>query len=375
MKFMNTKRFGATVMAGALTLSLAAPAFAASTTITGAFDAVDLSVTVSQTGNALINPYGLPVNLTHTQPATGGGTETITDGTISGEQITTGAPLTIANGSAVALAVSATVTGTEAGNAKLVSDLTDGVTTENDGSITTPNNIVAQFEAFPAPGIDGSVVAAAAVTNPSGDAVGEKADAQAALNEGFAALKSEDAVLTAPLLTTASEAVGTLVLREGDDEGVAQDGGVAFFRLAGEVVKNPTTAWSEGDSTATPVVPADGFTATIAFTFEPAEYIGTVTVAGAESVAVGATAKLTVSGLPQGVTAKYDTIKWTSSKETYVTVVDGTKKPTTGNNVEATALTATVTGVKTSSTKSLITVEFVGSDDITYRGTLEVKCG
>lgn len=38
MKFMNKKRFGSTVMAGALALSLAAPAFAAnntSTTITG----------------------------------------------------------------------------------------------------------------------------------------------------------------------------------------------------------------------------------------------------------------------------------------------------------------------------------------------------
>ena len=31
MKFMNTKRFASTVMAGVLTLSLAAPAFAAST--------------------------------------------------------------------------------------------------------------------------------------------------------------------------------------------------------------------------------------------------------------------------------------------------------------------------------------------------------
>ena len=31
MKFMNTKRFASTVMAGVLTLSLAVPAFAAST--------------------------------------------------------------------------------------------------------------------------------------------------------------------------------------------------------------------------------------------------------------------------------------------------------------------------------------------------------
>lgn len=34
MKFMNKKRFGSTVMAGALALSLAAPAFAANNTVT-----------------------------------------------------------------------------------------------------------------------------------------------------------------------------------------------------------------------------------------------------------------------------------------------------------------------------------------------------
>ena len=373
MKYMNMKRFGATVMAGALTLSMAAPAFAASTTITSTFEAVDLSVTVTQTGTALINPYGLPVELTHTEGAAPN-TTTEVDATISGEQITTAAPLTIANGSAVALAVSATVTGTEAGDAKLVSDLTAGVTTDNDGVTTTPKNIVARFEAFKAPGIDGTVLADLTSSTDN-----DKYAAQATLNEAFAALKSENAVLTAPVLTDASAATGTLVLREGD-EGVAQDGGVAFFRLAGEVVKNPTDAWTEADPDVTPnPIEGDGFTAQIAFTFEPSEYVGTATVAGAESVAVGSTAKLTVSGLPDGVKAQYNTITWTSSKTANVTVVDGTKKPTgtidDTTMVDLNTLTGTVTGVKSGTSKSVITVEFKGSDGITYRGSTEVKCG
>lgn len=355
MKFMNMKRLGAAAMTGALALSLTAPAFATSSTITGAFEAVDLSVTISNTGTATINPYGLPIEL-----KSGSGQNEQVDATISGEQVTTVAPLTIANGSAVALAVTAEVTGAELGDAKLVSDLSTEVTDTD-----TPKNIVARFEAFPAPGFDGDPTAL-----PADE-----------LNVAFAALKSEDAVLTAPVLPADDDGngqmtTGTLVLREGTEDGDAQDGGVAFFRLAGEVVKNPTVAWSEGDSTQNPAVPADGFTATIAFTFEPSEYVGTVTVAGAESVAVGATAKLTVTGLPDGVKADYSTIKWTSSKTANVTVVDSTKKPTApATTVDASALAGTVTGVKSGTTKSVITVEFVGDDGVTYRGTAEVKCG
>lgn len=55
MKFMNKKRFGSTVMAGALALSLAAPAFAAnntSTTITGAYADIPIAVSVPTTGTA-----------------------------------------------------------------------------------------------------------------------------------------------------------------------------------------------------------------------------------------------------------------------------------------------------------------------------------
>lgn len=340
MKYMNMKRFGAILLAGVLALSLSVTAFAddvnTTTTITGEYAATTLAVTVPETGSAVINPYGLPIEL-----KAGSGDDEVT-ATISGEQITTGAPLTISNQSAVALAVSATVTGAEVGDAKLVEAL------PTDGDAAALKNVAARFEAFAAPGIDG-------------------ASAAEDLVEPFAALKSEDAVLTAAVLTDDTTTEGTLVLREGDDEGVAQDGGVAFIRLAGEVTKTPEEAWAT----------TDGFTAAIVFTFEPSEYVGTVQLTAAESVAVGATAKITVSGLPESVKVKYDTIVWSSSKTAAVTVANSTKAPAAADNglVALSAVTGTVTGVKSGSTKSVITVEFEGSDGITYRGTAQVKCG
>ena len=65
MKFMNMKRFASTVMAGALTMSLAVPAFAADsqTVITATYAETALDVVVPANTNATINPYGLPVTM------------------------------------------------------------------------------------------------------------------------------------------------------------------------------------------------------------------------------------------------------------------------------------------------------------------------
>lgn len=354
MKSMNLKRFGAAALSGAMALSMAAPAFAAGnqTVITSAFEAITLNVTVPATGTAKINPYGLPVDLKTGEDV---------DATIKGEQITIGTPLYIINKGTTALAVSAEVTGeaTAGGGVVLIEDATkvDVAETTEDGSGNVLKNVAAKFEAFPAPEVAGA----------ADDITGASAD----INVAFAGLKSENAALTAPVLEPADEnaggttTTGTLVLREGNAEGDAQVGSAAYIRLSGSVAKKPTEAWAT----------ADKFTATIAFTFEPAEYVGSVQLAGNDTVAASATAKLTMSGLPDGVKVKYDTIKVTSSKETYVKAVNSTKAPTApATDVEASAVTVTVSGVKTSSTKSVITVEFVGSDDITYRGTMEVKC-
>lgn len=366
MKSTNLKRFGAAALSGAMALSMAAPAFAAdppdatsAITINGTYQPITLNVILSnQTGAARINPYGLPFDLTH-QETGDSGTDTVIDGTISGQQVTTTTPLYIANGSAVALSVTAEVNGTVAGDDNHVVLIEDATAVNTAAEGTVSKNIAAKFEAFSAP-----------ATFEGDDTTWEKAE----VNAVFAALESKDAALTAPILPAddngnGKTTTGKLVLREGDDEHLPQAGSVAFFRLSGSVAKKPTEAWGTDDK----------FDTTIVFTFEPSEYVGTATLSGAESVAAGSTAKLTVAGLPDGVKVQYNTIKWTSSKETYVTVADGTKKPTGEitdlTMVEANTLTGTVTGVKSGSTKSAIAVEFVGSDGITYRASTEVKCG
>lgn len=351
MKSINMKRLCTLILAGVLALSLAAPAFAADTVITGGYEEVDLDVTISETGKAIVNPYGLPVDLKASD-------DTTIQATITKEQVTTAAPLTIVNASAVALSVSAKVTGTETGDAKLVPALDANVT-----ETSTPKNIVARLEVFAAPGIVGADFDAI----EGSDATAKDA-ALAKLNKAFAALKSDDAPLTAPVLTTASISEGELILRAGKD-GAAQDGSVAFFRLAGEVVKNPTTDWAEASGP----VAGDGFTATIAFTFEPSEYVGTVELKAPASVGAGSTATVTVD-MPAGVKAVYDTIKWESSAPANVTVADATTAPAEGAT-DVTAVSGTLTGAKAGNTAATITLEFEGDDGIIYRGTAQVKCG
>lgn len=322
MKSTNLKRIASTALAGAMALSMGVPAFAAdnTTNITGKYQPITLNVVVPQTGNAIINPYGLPIELDE-------------ESVITGQQISTAAPLVIKNQSKVALAVKAKVTGTVTGTATF-----DAAAIPDS---ETSNKMNVKFEAFPAPGVL------------------DDTD-QADLNAQFAALDSANAKLTATLSTTAADATGTLVLREGDADGATQDGGAAFFRLAGTVAKAPTTAWAA----------TDGFTAAIAFTFEPSEYVGTVTLKAAgdaTTVDENGTLAVTVEGIPSGVRPVANSIVWTSSKPTNVSVT---------NTSTTTAVSATLNGlVASGSTSVKISVEFQGNDGITYRSNeLSLKC-
>ena len=317
MKFMNLKRFASTALAGVLALSMAAPAFAASntTTIDGAYQAITLDVTVPTTGSAIINPYGLPYELG-------------TNVSVSGQQITTGAPLMVENRSSVALSASVSITATAKGAFTFEETATTISGTE------TANKGVVKFQIFPAEGVD--------------EAAAKK---EATLLPLFAALDDEDPAGEVQLKSSAA-VTGTdlIVLREGEG-GKLQDGGAAFFRLAGEVAKKPTTAW----------VAADGFTAAIAFTFEPGTYAksaGTIASQRALSMAAGGdtTSTLTLtSALPTGVTAT--TTTWASDDEDVIAVA------VTGSTVVATAKAAGSANV---------TVTIVGSDGITYTASISL---
>lgn len=318
MKFMNMKRFGSIAMAGALALSLTAPAFASSntTTIAGSYTPITLRVTVPTTGAAIINPYGLPYSLG--------------ESTISGQQIVTTAPLVLQNRSEVALAVTANLIGTVSAGVTL-----EAGTASTDYTASTDKKLHVVFEAFAA-----DELTALNVTDND------------TLRPMFAALNSDDAVMSGDVTTTAADATGSLVLREAND-GEVQSGGAAMFRLTGEAAKKAT--WAAEDT----------FSATIAFTFEPGEYTKNAgTLALARTIGVGnsdnTTADITfTSALPQGVTG---TPVFTSSDTTKMTIDAATDSSPAKVRAKA-AGTANL----------IVTIE--GSDGLTYVSTLAVTVG
>lgn len=315
------KRLGSMALAGAMAMTMAIPAFAVDnqTTITGSYTPIQLRVTVPTTGAAIINPYGLPFQ--------------IGEATISGQQITTSAPLVIANRSSVALAVTANLKGTP----------TTGVTLEASSATTdyttaTDKKLHVVFEAF----AEDSLTALNVTDNDT-------------LRPLFAALDSADADLTGDVLATAADATGTLVLREGDADGEVQSGGAALFRLSGEAAKKAT--WAADDS----------FTAEIVFTFEPGEYTkdagGTLTTARAISVTgTDQTANITFTpALPTGVTATSTT--FSSSDTSKMVIVDSATS----------AGTKQVKAVAAGTADLIATV--TGSDGLTYTKTLTITIG
>lgn len=313
MKFMNLKRFGSIAMAGALALSLAAPAFATNSVITGNYKEVRLAVTVPSTGKAVINPYGLPITLSEKY-------------SISGQGISNAAPLTVQNRSAVPLKVNVSITATKTGNFAFE-------TATSIGSTETGNKGLVKFEMFPAPALTETTL--------------ENEDA---LIGGFAALDSAKALPANGLQVkgvdgTPDAATNILTLREGSADGSLQAGGAAYFRLTGEAVKAPTTAWAA----------ADGFTATIAFTFEPSATAfslsaGTLAkdataVSSDELTAISTTGVklLLTSALPDTLTPTAQNTVWTvDDEESFSVTIDATNplkatlKAKTGNTAPAT---------------------------------------
>lgn len=329
MKSMNLKRFASTVMAAVLALALAVPAFATNATnITGTYRAITLAVTVPTTGSAIINPYGLPYEL-------GEGVS------ISGQQITTGAPLLIQNKSAVPLSVSASATGTVKGD--FLFSPTDPTTASP--AVTTKSGLV-KVQMFPAAGIKE-----------------DNATDTATLNQNFAALPDDSADPAKDIVvsTTANEVTDIITLKAGNAAGELVDGGAAFFRLSGTVVKKPATPWAA----------ADGFTVKIAFTFEPTveeAEAGTLAATKADGTAlttantIGATtdttAKITLTpSLPQGVTVADWT--WASSDTDSATIAENT--PDTS---------ATLTYAWAGST--IVSVSGMGSDGKLYTASITI---
>lgn len=252
---MKTKRLATLVMAGAMTLSLAAPAFASgnTTNVTGTYKDTPISVVVPETGLAFINPYGLDIKV----PTDGKTADSTTTTTISGQQIVT-APMAIKNQSAMNLKVNVSVKGTvpEGSLFKFATSSTKGTGSEGDADYVAPATTKSAFVYLQAKSEPTLTGAASAVTD-------------AAVATAYAAwgASAYDADKDVVIGTRDAEKEGLVELRPAtlNADGTFKEykaGGIALIRLTGDCVTTPRGAgWAESDK----------FSVAIAYTFNVVE--------------------------------------------------------------------------------------------------------
>lgn len=201
---MKKNKLFTLVLAGVMALSMAVPAFAEEVNITGSTQAPTISITVPTEGTVVINPYRMTVEVEE---------EEVTDKIISAVQY-------IVNESDVAVSVSATVTGTVAGEAVLATAALKGT--------ETTKSVFMYLE-----------VAEATADDGTGDP------------EWATAYDKATHVIVNAKGTTLSN---ILTLDAGDE-----DPTYAAFHLAGDVASAPATAWTDADTVSVKIV----------FTFNP----------------------------------------------------------------------------------------------------------
>ncbi len=329
MKFMNTKRFASTVMAGVLTLSLAAPAFAASTqpknstVVEGTYKEIPISVEVPTTGEAQINPYGLPVTLTKSDGKTVN---------LVGQKITT-QPLSIKNQGTTKLDVNASVTVAEKG------DVTIGATAGTDKTIKV------SLEVAP---MNDETLAVASDSEKLPDLLIDKfADAASWENAAKVDVTAAD---------TAANSASTLAVLGAVTQKVEgfnySKNSIALFRLTGDLAAEPV----DGSGDSIPWATGDGFTATVVFKFTPhADVAASVTL---DKPTLSLDSTTTSNGT---ITATFDAgesgltvtgYAWTSSAPTVASVAGTT---VTGAVTYVTSGTANITCTATLSDGSTVT--------------------
>lgn len=309
MKFMNMKRFGSIAMAGALALSLAVPAFAANTTtIEGGYQDIEIAVVVPESGTAQINPYGLPVEVTKSDGAT---KVQITD-----RQITS-LPLSLKNQGNVPMDVNASLAVLPKGDvviaaAKGSADKTMKVELEVAGL----NDNALKLDSLD-PTLDDLLLDKfAADATWANLATANKLAAPAAAKAATSVTPSKSAAAMATL--------GAATVADGTVTYGAKS--IALFRLTGDLNAAPTKTVG-GDTVDDPWVEADGFTATVVFSFKPAaKKTITVNVTGGTATASpssaweGTEVTLTTAPATAGQTA---TIVVKDASNNTITVTDG----------------------------------------------------
>jgi hypothetical protein len=243
---LTKKKLASLALAGVMTLSLAAPAFAAtseSTTnrslkVTAAYQAVTINVVVPTTGTVIINPYALPVSI---------GTGADDSKVEISKQIVT-KPMAIKNQAGYDLDMNITTTTAVTGTLKFASadDVAKEGNTANQACITmyvAPTTLTGDKDTVS----DGAIVDLYEENYETGwDKVTD--------------VKTQ--VLATGSLAT--KAILTLKAAKVDSDTGAFDeytsGSVAVIGFDGSCVTEPKTAWTT----------KDGLTCTVAFTFTPA---------------------------------------------------------------------------------------------------------
>lgn len=243
---------------------LCVPAFADDTVISGTYKESDIKVKVPDSGQAVINPLRLPVQLRDNLEATTGDAY----GTITGAQIVT-KPMSIINESEVDLQVYAKIVG-QARGARLAEAVFDPATNDD-------KSIFVYLEM--------------ALTDLDKDdaTTGDVLDPEK-FYPVFAAWEAEDYSATAQnQLVMGARVTETakhlLTLKAADENGDWQVGSVGMFRLAGVASENPRAAWNKD---------TDGFNATITFSFKP-DMTKAIIAANDEKIVFGGTESTTLT--------------------------------------------------------------------------------
>ena len=302
---MKFKKFASLALAGVMTASLAVPAFASETEITGTYTAPDIAVEVTPSAAAFINPLGLDI-------------EVATGVTVSGRQIIS-APMTIKNQSAMDLQVDASMTATinEGSDMRFV-----GTTTGGAGSTKTAFAYLQATQAKDLIGADAAVDATAIGTAYAAwDATAYSASTDLLVNSAMATSKANLVVVRAADMSGA-----------GNTFAAYKPGSVALVRLAGDCVASPTAgSWTETKTEAGKTT-GDGFTINVAYTFKPAsiaKYDVTVNASGGTT----AVASVDLTKAAEGDTV---TIDITIGDTTTATIV---VKDAEGNTIPSSATT------------------------------------
>lgn len=327
---MKCKKLAALALTGVMTLSLAAPAFAAgtSTKITGLYKEIPIEVSVQPTGSAVINPYSMPMKAKADDLTT-----EFKELTTAGQIATN--PLVMYNKTEIDLDVGATVSValTKGSTLEIVQTKVNNVASGKTPAETAKKAQVF-LEATRNTTLTDADVDTAATPDTTANICGIDGNAVVtAFNsweaEDYAAANAYQ-ILANPDEAVTKEKIALLSggLADADGDVSPSQGSFVLYRLSGSVTKNPEEAWTA----------KDGFDVNVAFTFTPAE-----TEEGG-AISIAASNKLSIAA-PSGVTLSGDeTYRWQ--------LIDATDASKVESIEDATTATPTLKASSTTSVQS-----------------------